>query len=265
MNTQAYLRRIGAQRPATTDLKSLGELQRAHLESVPFENLGPFLGERVDLGAEALYEKIVARRRGGQCYELNGAFALLLRELGFTVELLGGRVLARTGRLGPPLDHLAIRVELEQSWLVDVGFGRFSIRPLRLADREPQDDPGGSFLLRDAPGGDVEVLRAGVLLYRLERRPRDLEEFRGMAWWHTTSPDSTFTHGPTCSLATPGGRVTLAGRRLIETTGADRVERELPGDAAVLAAYRRYFGIELDRVPEPSLSAFPAPPHERTS
>lgn len=262
MNVAAYLRRIGVSRPGKADLASLRVLQRAHLETVPFENLGAYLGERVELGEEALFGKIVERSRGGQCYELNGAFALLLRELGFRVELLGGRVAARTGHLGPPLDHLALRVELGEPWLVDVGFGRFSIRPLPLRGREPQHDPGGRFSLREAPHGDLDVLRDDVLVYRLELRPRKLAEFRAMAWWHSTSPDSVFSQGPMCSLVTCDGRVTLAGRRLIETTGADRRERELPGDSAVLAAYRRYFGFGLHRVPG---LVHPARNPERTS
>ncbi|MDQ0381566.1 arylamine N-acetyltransferase family protein [Amycolatopsis thermophila] len=251
MKVDAYLRRIGAERPGPTDIGNLRRLQRHHLESVPFENLGAHLDEQIDLGSPALFDKIVQRRRGGLCYELNGAFAMLLRELGYTVQLLGARVRGRDGRLGPPLDHLALRVDLDVPWLVDVGFGRFSISPLRLDVREPQDDPDGRFLLREAPRGDLDVTRDGVVVYRLETRPRELGEFDAKAWWHSTSPRSPFTRGPLCSRLTPGGRITLAGRRLIEISDAGRSERDLTGDAAVVAAYRRYFGFEIDRPPEP--------------
>jgi N-hydroxyarylamine O-acetyltransferase len=252
VSVEEYLRRIGAVRPRVLDIHSLCDLQRRHLESVPFENLGAYLGQPVELGEDALFRKIVRQRRGGICYELNGAFAALLSELGFDVRLLGGRVSSPEGGLGPPLDHLALSVELDEPWLVDVGFGRFSMRPLRLGTDMSQDDPAGRFGVRAAPQGDVDVLRDGVVVYRLELRPRELDEFRAMAWWHSTSPRSPFAQGPTCSLVTPdGGRITLAGHRLIETAGTKRTERYLEGDHAALAAYRRYFGIDLDRVPEP--------------
>jgi N-hydroxyarylamine O-acetyltransferase len=70
-----------------------------------------------------------------------------------------------------------------------------------------------------------------------------------MAWFHGTSPRSPFAHGPTCSRATPGGRVTIAGDRLIETTGAEHTEHVLDGDDAILAAYREHFGFTIDRAP----------------
>ncbi|WP_326565306.1 arylamine N-acetyltransferase [Amycolatopsis rhabdoformis] len=249
MDVEDYLLRIGAVRPEVPDLAALRELQRRHLEAVPFENLAGYLGERVDLAPGVLLDKIVRRRRGGLCYELNGAFAWLLREVGFDVQLLAGRVMRRTGAFGPPLDHLALRVELDEPWLVDVGYGRFSLAPLRFGTSAVQVDPAGRFTVEPAPHGDVDVVCDGAIVYRLESRPRELDEFAAMAWFHTNSPDSPFTRGPTCSRATPDGRVTVAGSRLLVTTGERRSEAVLAGDAGVLAAYREHFGLRLDRVP----------------
>lgn len=249
MDVEDYLHRIGAVRPSAPDLAALRELQRRHLESVPFENLGFYLGEQIELAEPALLDKIVNRRRGGLCYELNGAFALLLREVGFDVQLLAGRVMRREGFFGPPFDHLALRVDLDEPWLVDVGYGRFSLAPLRLDTTDVQVDPGGRFTVEPAPQGDVDVVCDGATVYRLEPRPRELDDFAGMAWFHETSPASPFTQRPTCSRPTADGRVTIAGDRLIETTGDDRVERTLDGDAAILAAYREHFGFQLERVP----------------
>ncbi|WP_326836919.1 arylamine N-acetyltransferase [Amycolatopsis rhabdoformis] len=249
MDFEEYLRRIGAERPAHADLASLRELQRRHLESVPFENLGRYLGEEIDLTEAGVLEKIVRQRRGGLCYELNGAFALLLEDVGFDVHLLAGRVTRGAGEWGPPFDHLALRVDLDEPWLVDVGFGRFSLRPLRLGTAEPQPDPLGSFSVRPAPAGDLDLLLDGNVVYRLEPAPRELADFTATARFHANSPDSPFAHGPTCSLWRPGGRVTIAGHRLIETTDGDRAESELEDDQAILEAYREHFGYRLQRVP----------------
>ncbi|GAA4467916.1 arylamine N-acetyltransferase family protein [Phytohabitans houttuyneae] len=246
-----YLARIGLPgAPPAADLSGLRLLQRAHLGTVPFENLSIHLGERVDL--TTLPDKVVKRRRGGFCYELNGSFARLLTALGYQVTLHSARVWGGK-RWGPPFDHLALRVELDEPWLVDVGFGRFAHHPLRLSARQPQDDPAGSFTVVDAESGfgDVEVVMDGEPQYRVDPRPYELADFTPTCWWHSTSPDSHFTRSLTCSmLGADGGRVTLSGDRLIVTGPAGgRDETVLDGDAAVLAAYRDRFGIVLDRVP----------------
>jgi N-hydroxyarylamine O-acetyltransferase len=159
------------------------------------------------------------------------------------------RVFRPDGTLGPPFDHAAIRVELDEPWLVDVGFGRFSRFPLRLTAPEAQADPEGEFLFLDAPYGDIDVLLDGKPQYRLEQRPRDLAEFVPTAWWQATSPESHFVRGPACSRPNRNGRVTLAGDKLIVTTGGERQETVLSSDREILDAYRKEFGIDLDRVP----------------
>ncbi|MFG3054802.1 arylamine N-acetyltransferase [Kitasatospora sp. NPDC048239] len=244
----AYLARIGAARPGRADLAALVDLQRAHLESVPFENLSIHLGEPVVLEPAALFEKVVTRRRGGFCYELNGSFAELLRALGFRVSLLAARVFDGA-KAGPPFDHLALRVDLDEPWLVDVGFGRFSLRPLRLHTYGEQSDGADVFTL--TPYGDeLDVAMDGRPEYRLGLRPYALADFVPTCWWQTTSPDSHFTRSTTCSLPTAdGGRVTLSGTRLIRTAAdGGREERELD-EAGALEAYRSVFGIGLDRLP----------------
>jgi N-hydroxyarylamine O-acetyltransferase len=245
-----YLSRIGAARVGLPDLASLRDLQRRHLLSVPFENLSIHLAEPVSLEDDALFDKLVTRRRGGFCYELNGAFAALLTELGYRVTLLGASVHTGSG-FGPPLDHLALRVDLDEPWLVDVGFGRFSTYPLRLNDRDPQTDPEGSFLLVEQEHGSIDIIRDGEPQYRLEPQPRSLSDFEPTCWYHTTSPKSHFTWSPACSLQTETGRITLSDRRLILTDGAERRERVLPSDDDVFEAYRTYFGVVLDRLPIP--------------
>ena len=148
-------------------------------------------------------------------------------------------------------DHLALRVDLDRSgsWLVDVGFGRHSHYPLRLDTRTDQVDPGGTFRLADSDDGDLDVIRDGQPQYRVEARPRTLADFEPTCWWHQTSPRSHFTHGPVCSRLTETGRVTLSDRTLVQTTGDRHQEHTLTDDAEILAAYRTWFGIVLQRVP----------------
>ncbi|MFE0043057.1 arylamine N-acetyltransferase family protein [Streptomyces albireticuli] len=249
IDVDAYLRRIGATRPAAPDEAALRELQLRHLRAVPFENLSIHRGEEIVLDGEALVRKIVERGRGGFCYELNGAFAELLTALGFRVTLLAGRVMGPTGEFGVPFDHLALRVDTPEPWLVDVGFGQNSHHPLRFDERGDQADPGGVFRIAEAADGDLEVFRDGKVQYRLERRPRELADFVSGCWWNSTSPKSFFTRSLICSRLTPTGRVTLSGRTFVTTDATGRQERRLTGEE-VLPAYRTHFGIELDREPE---------------
>ncbi|GAA2984383.1 arylamine N-acetyltransferase family protein [Streptomyces fulvorobeus] len=249
----AYLERIGAARPERADAAALRELQLRHLTAVPFENLSVHYGEDIVLEEGALFDKVVGARRGGFCYELNGAFAFLLRALGFRVTLLQARVFGDGGQLGIPYDHMALRVETDDDtgpWLADVGFGEHALWPLALDDRAEQQDPGGAFRFREAPQGDVDLLRGGCREFRLDLRPRSLAEFRVGAWYHRTSPDSHFLRSVVCSRVTDDGRITLSGRKLVRTVEGERHETPLETDAEVLAAYRDHFGLLLDRLPE---------------
>ncbi|WP_340379596.1 arylamine N-acetyltransferase [Streptomyces sp. SS7] len=265
----AYLRRLGTARPPRPTAAALAELHLSHLLAVPFENLSVHLGERIVLEERRLVEKVVEERRGGFCYELNGAFGTLLAALGFEVAFLAARVFGAPGRLGIPYDHMALRVGTADggTWLADVGFGAHSHLPLRWADRGEQQDPGGVFRIDEAGSeaeceaggrgtasvtGDLDVVRDGSPQYRLEVRPRALGDFVAGAWWHSTSPESHFTRSLVCSRVTrDGGRITLSGRRLkVTVPEGGGEERELGSDEEVLGVYRERFGIVLERVPE---------------
>ncbi|MEU9080491.1 arylamine N-acetyltransferase [Kitasatospora sp. NPDC004745] len=246
----AYLDRIALPDPGAPSPEALARLQLAHLRAVPFENLSIHLGEPIVLEPGLLVDKVVTRRRGGFCYELNGAFAELLRSLGYRVSLLAGRVFDGD-RPGLPYDHLALRVELDRPWLVDVGFGRFSRRPLLLDERAEQADPHGTFTVAPyGEHGELDVLMDGAPQYRLDGLTHPLRDFLPTCWWHSTSPDSPFARGTTCSLlAEDGGRITLNGRKLLRTAPDGTRSEEQLADAGALEAYRDHFGITLDRLP----------------
>ncbi|MFC7978085.1 arylamine N-acetyltransferase [Streptomyces cinereoruber] len=248
---EAYLRRIGAERPDRADAAALRELHLRHLRTVPFENLSIHLGESVVLDGKALLDKVVGARRGGFCYEINTAFAVLLRGLGYGVELLQARVVGEGGKLGIPYDHMALRVETAEGerWLADVGFGDHSHFPLAFDARDDQEDPGGVFRIVETADGDLEVLRDGKPQYLAETRPRELADFAAGAWYHRTSPDSHFTRSLVCSRLTEEGRITLSGTKLITSAHGERDERILDGDDEVREAYRELFGIALDALP----------------
>ena len=245
----AYLDRIGYAAPTAPTLATLRAIHRAHMLAVPFENLDIGLERKIVVEEDAFVRKVVERRRGGFCYELNGAFAALLCVLGFQITLLSARVARSGGGEGPEFDHLTLRVDLDEPWLADVGFGESFLEPLRLQTGIEQRDPVGTFRL--AQVGDrlrLEKAEPGggwKNQYSFTLQPRHLEEFAGMCHYHQTSPESHFTQNKICSRATPEGRITLAGMKLIVTSNGRREERVLESEQEWRGALKEYFGIVL--------------------
>ena len=130
MNTEAYLDRINYRGSLAPNAETLRQLHLAHLLTVPFENLSIHYGEPIVLVEEVLFDKVVRRRRGGFCYELNGLFATLLHALGFNVVMLSAGVVNTAGEVSAEFDHMTLLVHLDQRWLADVGFGDLFREPL---------------------------------------------------------------------------------------------------------------------------------------
>jgi N-hydroxyarylamine O-acetyltransferase len=254
MNVRPYLQRIGYCGPVTATADTLRELHRAHMLSVPFENLDIHCGRRIVVDPDAFVRKVVERRRGGFCYELNGAFAALLQAVGFRVTLLSARVPMADGSDGPEFDHLALRVDLDEPWLADVGFGDSFLEPLRLTPGIEQAQDGTVFRILESERLRVERLMPDgkwKFQYDFTLTPRALSEFAGMCDYHQTSPQSPFTRKTMCSLATPDGRITLSEMKLITTRNGVKSEREFAKEEERLRTLRDLFGVELEQSPVP--------------
>jgi N-hydroxyarylamine O-acetyltransferase len=251
MDTNAYAERIGYSGPLTPDAETLRRLHRAHLLAVPFENLDISYGRKIALDEKGIVRKVVEERRGGFCYELNGAFAALLRELGFQVTLLSARVFRRDGSMSPEFDHLALLVELEDLWLVDVGFGDLFIEPLVLKPNVEQQQGDRKFrLVENDSRLTLQTLEAGGSWkreYSFELRPRQLEDFMELCDYHQTSPESHFTQKRLCTLATTYGRVTLSEMKFIVTRNGIREEAVVESEAEWKAILREQFGVRLPK------------------
>ena len=221
---QAYLERIGCHGRLDRSVESLRALQRAHVFSVPFENLDIPLGRHIPVDVAHAYDKVVGNHRGGYCYELNPLFHALLTCLGYDATLVAARILLRDD--GHPFDHATTIVHLDDDWLVDVGFGR-QPPPMPLA-RDKANEVGnedGTFRMRYRDGEFVVMGSTDdgsfEESYGFPLTPRTLAEFEPRSRWVQTSPDSKFTEAPICTLLTEGGRVTISGLRFITREGGD--------------------------------------------
>jgi len=253
MNTDAYLTRIGLKdSDLATDVVSLALLQRSHLLAVPFENLDIHWKRPITIETTKFYDKIVVEKRGGFCYELNGAFNELLRSLGFKTRLLSARVFNGTFH-GPEYDHAAIIITIgEDEYLADVGFGDFTAEPLRFVLDEEQRDATGMFVIRPFGGDYLEAARqdgdAWKSEYIFKDIARDLSEFAEMCDFQQYSPDSHFTKGKICSIMTATGRKTLTDKVFIVTTGGERTEVPVGSEEEFERILSREFGINRTEV-----------------
>ena len=248
MNTAEYLARIGFDRQPALDLETLKALQRLHLLAVPFENLDIHWKRPIVLDTERFFDKIVTKRRGGFCYELNGLFNELLRSLGFTTRLVSARVF-NNGVHGPEFDHAAIIATIgDDEYLVDVGFGAFTAEPFRFVLGEKQHDANGIFVVRKFDDDYLEVAKLDENEWRSEYiftdAARELAEFSQMCDFQQYSPESHFTKRKLCSIMTPNGRKTLTDTGFLVTTNGKKVEMPVISDAEFYGLLASEFGIE---------------------
>lgn len=249
MDVEAYLRRIRYDGPRESSSSTLRRLHRQHLYTVPFENLDIALEVPIRLDPDGLFNKIVIRKRGGFCYELNGLFCELLKALGFRVEMLSARVRSVDGSFSREFDHMLLKVTLEESWIADVGFGDSSLDPVRMRSTNAETDAAPAFAVL-ATDEALDLARrqsAGSYVpdYRFTETPRRLSDFSEMCLFHQTSPESHFTQKRVCTKALPNGRVTVSGMRLIETRDGVSRESALNSKEELRDYLSTQFGIEL--------------------
>ena len=243
----AYLRRIGLAAAPAADLEGLRTLHFAHATSIPFENLDIQLGLPIRLDLASLQAKLVARRRGGYCFEHNTLFQAALKSLGFEAMACEARV--RFGALEiSSRSHMLLLVHLEGAiWLCDVGFGGEG-----LLHPVPLDGAAHTQFLntyRVAEERRLRVLQsfhddAWTDLYAFEPEPRFPIDFIVGNHYTSTYPDSRFLTTLTAQLPGPEVRRILRNRAYAELRGEQAEGRELaPGE--VIPMLRDVFGIDV--------------------
>jgi N-hydroxyarylamine O-acetyltransferase len=245
----AYARRVGLEGRPAPDEDGLFRLHRAQFHAIPFENLDIQLGREIDLAPASLVAKLVERRRGGYCFELNGLLLLALRDLGYDARPL----LARVHLESPPggRTHQIDAVTLgERTWLMDAGFGAGGPRqPLVLEDGfEARGDGWGYRIERRAPWG--------WLMSTLDGTWKDSYSF-DLGWvtpqdiavgnfYTSHSPDTHFTRMRVVSRPTRDGRISLRNQTLTRVAAGRQTTEEVPEAGPTLALLEREFGIVLD-------------------
>ncbi len=257
MNVQQYLERIRYTGALATDVATLVALCTSHVQHIPFEDLDIQAGVPIVLDTERFYDKVVLKNRGGYCYELNGLFCALLGHLGFEVHMLSARV-ANGKEYSPEYDHMCLAVILEgKRWLVDVGFGDFSLRPLEIGNHEVQDDGRNQYIVGQAEvegktyrcvsrWNEGRGMYVPQYIFSLHRH--ELEDFAPRNTYQQTNPESHFMKTLMCSVPTESGRTSMINNRMVYTENGQKREEIIKDEVHRRELLRSYFNIEMNAV-----------------
>jgi N-hydroxyarylamine O-acetyltransferase len=249
---RTYLDRIGYDGPLDGSADALAELQNCHLHSVPYENLDILRRTPLSLDVEKLYEKIVIRRRGGYCFELNALFGWMLRELGYAVTDYFARFWRDEPNPPPKRRHHVLGVEAGGDiYLCDVGVGGIvPRRPIRIVERLEHAQGNELYRLeRDSYFGWMlcewkhgEWSR----LYSFTEEPQLPQDYVMASYWCEHAPDSIFVSGAMAAIRTKEGRNTIAGDefRIFTSEGVRAFKPQTKEEYD--EALKAYFGIILD-------------------
>ncbi|RJE86968.1 acetyltransferase [Paenibacillus sp. 1011MAR3C5] len=251
MDAQSYLRRIGYTGIIDGSAEVLAELQERHLQSVPYENLDILQGKPLSLVPKDIYRKIVERRRGGYCFELNALFGWLLRELHYDVTDCFARFWRDETDLPPKRRHHVLLVKIGDSrYLCDVGVGGVvPRRPLLLQEGLEQLQGGECYRLdRDDDFGWLLMERKDgewSRLFSFTEERQLAKDFLMASYWCEHAPDSIFRSVKMLAIHTKDGRNSIADDefRLFRKDG---VHTFTPANESEYAeALSTYFGIVL--------------------
>lgn len=244
---QAYLARIGFTGDALADFATLKEMMRCQLLTVPFENIDVQHRKAVSLDPEEIFMKIVDRKRGGYCYEVNGVFAMALGVLGISYRFAAARPM--TYPVKRPKTHMAIVADIRgEKWLCDLGFGSYGIRePINLEwlDREIVQGPSTYRLTIHAESEYLlQLLSEGswMNLYEFNLSAQDWVDFEPANYLNSTHPESIFVRSLMVVLQTPTGKKVLHGDRF-RVVEEGRMEERIVVCEEIPLLLEREFGL----------------------
>lgn len=247
MDVADYLKRIGFAGSAAPDLATLTAIVQAHVSAVPFENVDVQLGRPLDTSVERAFDKIVNRRRGGWCYEMNGVLGWALRELGFDVTRIAAGVMRETMGDAQMGNHLALIVTLDRRYLVDGGFGSALWAPLPMALGERWDEPFAVSLRAEADGywRFNETLHGSPFSFDFRDAAADEALLAAKCAWQQSHPASPFVQNVVAQKR-ESARVHLTMRgRVFTRNDAERAhKRVIETREEWLALMRDVFGID---------------------
>lgn len=252
-----YFERIGYKGTPSADLDTLNTIHLLHTSTIPFENLNPLLQWPVNLDIEALQEKVIKNKRGGYCFEHNILLSHVLREIGFDVRWLGGRVLwNRPEGTVNARTHMLLQVIADgEKYIADTGFGGLTLTgALKLEPNVEQVTPHEPFRLIQQ--GEEYTLQAKLReewksLYFFSLQEQVIKDYEVMSWYLCNHPESHFIKTLRAAISRPGVRYALNNNEFaVHRTNGSTERKTLASSDEVLDILQTVFLIQLPDTPE---------------
>ena len=251
MELDAYLHRINYSGTPAPNLETLKQLQRQHCYAIPYSNLDVQLGRSLSTDIPSSYRKLVERRQGGWCYEMNGLLGQMLECIGFEVQRIAGGVRRKERGDSAMGNHLMLCVQLDEPWIVDVGLGDgpydpYPLRPHRFEQRGfvySLEHTNGYWRLHNYPGGSAPS-------FDFKREPADEDLLSAKCQWLSSDSESPFMNALVIQRVVPGGYDLQVGRIATEIRPGVRNERLINSADEFVQSIQERFGLV-----EPALEA----------
>ncbi len=251
MDIERYLDLLEVEPQKELTYAYLAKLQMQHMLKIPFENLDIQASIPIVLEREYLFNKIIINKRGGFCYELNYLYYNLLKELGFNVNLISCRFYhTDKAEFAPEFDHLALTVNLGQTFLTDVGFGDSFRVPIPIPNGQVKDISGKYRILQIKDEYYLQRFDENnwVTQYKFTLIPRVIEDFKEMSLYHQTSPKTIFTQKKLCTIATIFGRITLTDDNLTITFNRIKEKQIIADFSDFNQKLKIHFGLDFNEI-----------------
>lgn len=241
-----YLDRIGIDGQLNPDLETLKKIQKQHLINIPFENIDIFINRSLELNTDSLFNKIVKEKRGGICYELNGLFLKLLREIGYDVKYISGRIREE----GTYLDHILLLVNMDkEKYIVDVGFKDNYLYPIKMVPNLIQENYRNTYKINKLDNDKYQLIKivdnTETILYTFTTEEKKLSDFEMRCKDFETTPNTYFTNNPFSAIEREDGKVFITDKKLTITKDAEVDAKDIKNKEEFYFYLEKFFKIKL--------------------
>ena len=220
---------------------TLSNLVYCHFMSVPYENFDILNNIPLSLEIPDLYDKIVNRRRGGYCFELNTLFNWLLNQIGFKTQTYIARFLLDEPVFPfvPMRRHRVMRTEIDgEYYIADIGVGcEVPVRPLKLVENQETEirktfykfrkDENFGWVLQYKHSKD-DYKNEWKDIYGFTEEPQFEIDFIQPNFWCQYSEDSPFRAKNIIAIRTATGKCSIDGNVFRTFTAFDASGAHIP-------------------------------------
>jgi len=252
-----FRKRIGYPANEMITFETLPDVLDKTAKTIPFENLCILQNKTSDITKENLIHKILVKKEGGLCYELNSIFYFFLIENGFNAVLARGVVYKHDTQEYLTLGRTHVTILItheEQTYLVDTGFGgNLPLKPVPLTG-ETVASTNGEFRIKkvNTEHGDY-VLEMKLkhkdtdwktgYAFDAKKPITDVTEFHEIQTIIAEHHESPFNKNPLVTRLTDSGNITLTNTTFTAWVNG-KVTKETIDNMKFKALLKEHFGLE---------------------